>query len=384
MTIISIIIVLIVASINISNYSVSNKRARQTLDLISANHGEIPREEPIDFSVSDFKNRERGFGDERFFTVEKTGDSTYICKLDFINTIDDHTAVSYFESAIKSKKEYGKIGDFRYLVSNNYATFLDCKHDFDSQRRFLVFSIALTCSGLGLFFILLYFGSKLVFKNVFENEEKQEEFITDASHELKTPLMIISANNELIELKNGKSEESDTISKEIQNLNKMVSSLLTVSKSRESISKGKEIISLSELANETVAAFQPIATRNHISLTANIQDNIMVKTNSVACCEVLKIILENAIKYAKTEVSFSITRTKKTVELIQSNDSDFKEDKDLNYLTARFFRDDANSSKNVGSGIGLSMLKSLLDNRRHSLNIYSKNGRFYLQIKSKF
>ena len=195
--------------------------------------------------------------------------------------------------------------------------------------------------------------------------------------------MVISANNDLIEIKNGESEETKTIFEQIEEMNSMVSNLLTISRASEAKNKEQTSICLSNVLYESIDMFKPIFSRQNIKIVTEIDDNANVLSDDYSVNEIIKIILENASKYAKSSIKVSLKKSRRYVELIEENDSDFTKDEDLGYLTGRFVRGEVNANTRPGSGIGLYMLKALLDNQKSSLNIYSKEGNFVLKIRIK-
>lgn len=328
------------------------------------------------------------YRDEYYFIVSKNTnefiDAKYIVRTDiFAKEMSEEDAGKYYEIASSKSGDKGYVDNYRYLKANGKIYFLDCSHFQDSEIDFLLISILFSLGGIVIFFVCLFFGSSLIFRNVKVNDTKQKEFITDASHQLKTPLMVISANNDLISIKNGESEETKMISKQIEQMSSMISTLLTISKSAEAIKKEQIVLSVSSILNESVETFQPLFKMRDLKVECEIQDNINVLSDAYSINEIIKIILENASKYAKTRIKILLKKEGRNIELVEINDSEFKEDKDLNYLSERFVRDDANSKNISGSGIGLSLLKALLGNQKSTLEIKSKNGDFMIKIRFK-
>lgn len=330
------------------------------------------------FTADQFRYR-----DENYFITTKFDDEHYFVRSAFLDSVTQEQGIDFYEKALDKDSEKGYVDGFRYLKNENTIYFLDCRHFFDSQKDFFFLSSMFSLGGIVVFFVCLYFGSYLIFKNVKTNEKKQKEFITDASHQLKTPLMVISANNDLIEIKNGESEETKTIYKQIEEMSAMVSNLLTISRASEAKNKEQTNICLSNVLYESIDMFKPIFLRQNIQVNTEIDDNANVLSDDYSINEIIKIILENASKYAKTTIKVSLKKSRRYIELIEENDSDFTKDEDLNYLTGRFVRGEANANTTSGSGIGLFMLKALLDTHKSSLHICSKEGKFILKIKFK-
>lgn len=384
LVIITGILVSLFLGINIADFYSNRKQADEILSsyvvkIDQMQNGLLPPEEFQEFFTADqFRYR-----DENYFITTKIDDENYFVRSAFMGSVSQEQGIDFFEKALNRDSEKGYVEGFRYLKSENTIYFLDCRHFFDSQKDFFFLSSMFSMGGIVVFFICLYFGSYLIFKNVKTNEKNQKEFITNASHQLKTPLMVISANNDLIEIKNGESEETKTIFEQIGEMNSMVSNLLTISRASEAKNKEQTNICLSNVLYESINMFKPIFSRQNINISAEIDDNANVLSDDYSVNEIIKIILENASKYAKSTIKVSLRKTRRYIELIEENDSDFTKNEDLNYLTGRFVRGEVNAHSRSGSGIGLFMLKALLDSHKSSLHIYSKDGNFILKIKFK-
>ena len=155
-----------------------------------------------------------------------------------------------------------KYGNLRYkkeVKEDNltYVAFIDIKETLDNFNNVLLTSILVSTGAYLVLFLLIFFGSKIVFKPTEEAYKNQKRFITNASHELKTPLTIISADIDLIEMDNGKTEWSESIRDQINRLNEMTNQLVTLSKLEEEDKKRFpfEDFSLNEVASKAIESF---------------------------------------------------------------------------------------------------------------------------------
>lgn len=384
LTILSTILVLLFGGINIANLISNRKQADEILSsyVVKIDEFQSGMFNPDDTQTFMSGNAFR-YRDENYYIISKKSNGTYAVKNAFKSSLEEGDAKSFYDYAYNKKGSRGYIDNYRYLKQNEKLYLLDCSHFFDSQKDFLFFTFTFSFGGILIFFLCSYFGSALIFKNVKANDSKQKEFITDASHQLKTPLMVISANNDLIAIKNGESEETRVISKQIEQMGSMISTLLTISKSSEANRNNQSLISLSGILNESIEMFKPLIERENLRLNSEIAENIKIFSDDNSINEIIKIVLENAVKYAKSTITVKLRKENRYVELIETNDSEFSEDKDLNYLSERFVRDEIVSKDKAGSGIGLALLKTLCENQKLTLDIRSKDGNFVLKIKFK-
>ena len=221
----TVLLSVIVAGMNMINYSKVVSDADTKLEVLGENSGRLMFEDMLNpFGDFDDYYRDddgRGFlghrgpgghsmsrdeaEESRFFMVS-VDDSGSVLQTytDRISAVDSDDAAGYAEKAVASGKEKGFAGDFRYAVidsvSGKTITFLDCGRTLGSFRSFLGASILMSVIGLvAVFFVMLYFAERIV-RPVAESYEKQKRFITDAGHEIKTPLAIIKANVDLMDM----------------------------------------------------------------------------------------------------------------------------------------------------------------------------------------
>ena len=256
-----------------------------------------------------------------------------------------------------------------------YVAFVDAKERLDSFHNFLVSSSVIATISYALIFVLIFFSSKIVFRVSEESYRKQKAFITNASHELKTPLTVISTDIELIEMDNGKSEWSSSIKDQVDRLTKMTNQLVILSRlDEEDLSKFPfEEFSLSSLANNCVDTFSPSFKKEELNLDVDIKENISINANKFLIEELFFIFMDNALKYAYKEVGVSLEKDKKDrVLLTFYNDVSEDYEVDTNLLFERFYRSPNTSKK--GSGIGLSIAKEIINLHKGNIKVSKENN----------
>ena len=202
-----LLLTVIVAGMNLLNYRSVVSDADEVLSIISQNRGAFPN---TDGSQSLGGRRPHGMSPElpyesRYFSV-LLGDDGTVLRVDTsrIASVDSNQAADYARAVEQRLSEKGFFGQFRYIKSYEdigvRISFLDCGRKLDAYRNFLLISIVMALVGLLIvFFVIVFFSGKFI-RPIAESYEKQKHFITDAGHEIKTPLTIINANTDLLEM----------------------------------------------------------------------------------------------------------------------------------------------------------------------------------------
>lgn len=402
---ISILIVLsiIMAGINISNYQTVANDTDRILDNLYANGGVFnkniappeefqPREETDENNkrFDDFgKRNPEMMYETRYFTViiNKGEEETYTVYMDNIKAVSsEEEAITYAKNALNHSSKRGYLGNYRYLYNNdtenNKTTviFVDCTRSLDNARNFLMASLLISLIGYVCVFILILLASKYVFKPVDEAYQKQKRFISNASHELKTPLTIISTNNEILEMINGKDESTDAINRQVIRLNQMVTSLSLLTKLSETkkIDRTKSF-NLSDAINDVINDSY-ILNDDSKKLEIDIKENLIYNGEEGLIRQLISIVIDNAIKYSEKNISIHAYMDNKNIIFECMNDCYEIEDGIHNEVFERFYRNDNIRGKKEGSGIGLSIAKEITDLHHASIIASSVNNNFKIKI----
>lgn len=240
-------------------------------------------------------------------------------------------------------------------------------------------TISVSLLGLAAVFVLVVIFSRMVFLPVEESIQKQKRFITDASHELKTPLTIIDANIEVMEMESGESQWTKSTRKQIQRLSGLVQQLVTLSRLDEE--KGLEEkceFNLSEAVSECVQPYESLAQTREKNLTLNIEEDITYTGDERSIRQLAGILMDNAVKYSSENGNITLTLKKKGKKIFLEvyNDADDLPQGKLDVLFERFYRlDSSRNSGTGGSGIGLSMAKAIVQAHKGKITAENKNGR---------
>lgn len=389
-----LVLTAIMGVVNFSNYREMLDRADEMTALLEQNDGKFPEEPsrheqddtetPPAKPENDEKDKSR-FSVEtpfetRYFTVtvDENGEVTD-CDLDRIAAVDEETAEEYTQTAQQKNKTTGFQGIYRYRVTETEDgakyVFLDCRREISNFRTVLVTTISVSLLGLAAVFVLVVIFSRMVFRPVEESIQKQKRFITDASHELKTPLTIIDTNTEVMEMESGESQWTKSTRKQIQRLSGLVQQFVTLSRLDEE--KGLEEkceFNLSEAVSECVQPYESLAQTREKNLTLNIEEDITYTGDERSIRQLAGILMDNAVKYSSENGNITLTLKKKGKKIFLEvyNDADDLPQGKLDVLFERFYRlDSSRNSGTGGSGIGLSVAKA----NKGKITAENKNGR---------
>lgn len=237
--------------------------------------------------------------------------------------------------------------------------------------------------------IVFSFLSKLIVRPFEENSRMQKQFITDASHELKTPLAIISANAEVLAYKNGENEWIKNITSQVTRISELVGELLTLNRLEE-VDEITDItqVDLSGILNKYAGDFEEVLKGKNITLSKDIQPDVIINGNPSQLERLVSVLIENASKYASEngEVRIILSKNAKFVRLSVFNTCEIDPETDFRHLFDRFYRPDSSrTSKTGGHGIGLSIAKRIVTLHNGSIEAApSENGIvFNAKISSK-
>lgn len=380
------IVVFIIAFVsNFSNYSQIGKNADGLLNILAENDGYFPKEKSpkLGYKLPPKISPEAPFS-TRFFTV-RMDDNKNLIEVDTgkIVSISTEQALQYANRAFKGRKISGFMDGFKYtIVEKDYGLlciFVDCGRDLQIFYSFLKSSIMICIVGILSVFVLVLILSKRAIRPIAESYEKQKQFITDASHELKTPLAIISTNTEVIELDYGENQWTKSNHNQILRLSGLIEGLLTLTRMDEENNELlKENFSLSDTLVEVVEQFQELARSYNKELLLDIEDNIIYCGDEEAINQLISILIDNALKYSTKDSIITITLKKQGERCVLEtiNEAENLVAGSYNMLFERFYRlDSSRNSRMGGYGIGLSIAKAIALKHKGRITANSHDGR---------
>lgn len=328
--------------------------------------------------------------ESRYFVVEinASGKSERI-DVSRIAAVDEEQALEYADEALLGRNDRGFIDHFRFLKLSEddggmRIIFLDSGRRINYLGNFLVSSISMAILGYIIICIVAIFLAGKIIRPVAESYEKQKRFITDAGHEIKTPLSIINANVDLMEIEGCQSESLGEITKQTKRLTKLTEDLVFLAKMEEKeTDMKKRDFSLSDMVEEMLLSFEVLAESKNKRFDTEIEPKVIIHGNNSGVCQMINVLLDNAIKYSPEQSAISVTLEKKGrmafLSVANTVSSPIGKD-DVVLIFERFYRTDSSrSSKTGGNGIGLSIAKAVVD--AHGGKIYAELiGENYLQI----
>ncbi|WP_288311399.1 HAMP domain-containing sensor histidine kinase [uncultured Acidaminococcus sp.] len=238
---------------------------------------------------------------------------------------------------------------------------MDCTRDVGAVDAFMRYSLRFGLVCVLLYMLVLMFLSNYAIRPFVENVASQKRFITNAGHELKTPIAIISANAEALELISGKSQWTDNILFQVKRVTRLINELIMLAKMGEKNERElkKETMDISHTFTEVVQSFAPVVEGEKKKLVTEIQPDILAETDPKYLYEIFTILLDNAAKYCDdggTIRAWLETHGKQGFRAQVSNDYKNGAGVDYSHFFERFYRgDESHNSKKAGYGIGLSM-----------------------------
>ncbi|MCH5343383.1 MAG: HAMP domain-containing histidine kinase [Acetatifactor sp.] len=392
------VLFLLIGGINVANYVNINRTADLRLDLLSENGGRFDGGMPPKPNTSFDRDRRRDRFAEmsaetpfetRFFTVVLKPDGTVMSvntgQIAAVSTAD---ASKYASALWEDGKEDGYIGFYKYRAipvsgtlgeDNIMYIFLDCQRDLISFRSFLLISVAASLLGMLLVFLLVMYFSKRLVKPVAESYEKQKRFITDASHELKTPLTIIDANTEVLEMTTGENEWTVSIHNQIKRLSSLTQKLVFLSRMDEGNAETLTMLdfSLSDAVVETAKPFEAVAATQGKDLSLNITPNLSYCGDEASIRQLVSLLLDNAVKYStdKGSIRLTLQANGKNKVLTVWNTAQGLTLGRQDVLFDRFYRPDASrNSATGGFGIGLSVVQAIVNAHKGKITAKSEDG----------
>lgn len=382
-----VVLFMILGSINLLNYREMSNNADTVLNLLQENDGYLPE----NIYKSQHK-KNTGISPEisfesRYFTVTIKNDTDmYDVDTDKISAIDEEKAVEYAQKIIKRSKKCGFISKYRYFkeTTSDGVTiyFLDCTKSMMSFQTFLVTSFFVSIFGVSVVFILVVLLSKRAIEPVAESYEKQKRFITDAGHEIKTPLTIIDADTSILEMEYGENEWLDDIQVQTKRLTGLTNDLIYLSRMEEGQAKIAMIeFPFSEVTAEAAQSFQNLAKVKGKDFKVDIEPMITLKGDEKAIRQLLSILLDNAVKYCteQGQIRLNVSHKGKNIILSVYNTAQELTKENIDHLFDRFYRtDESRNSQTGGYGIGLSVAKAVVETHHGKITASSEDGRSLL------
>lgn len=382
-----LLLTIIVAGMNLLNYRSVIDEADETLAVLSDNSGVFPSFENGMEWLPSGMSREIPFESRYFSVLLDENNTPILIETSNIYTIDGVTAVGYAVEVAEGKDEKGFKDDYRFVVTSERIgkriTFLDCGRKIALFHEFRNTSIMISLAGYFVILLLVCFFVARFTRPVSESYEKQKRFITDAGHEIKTPLTIINADVDILKMDVEENEYLDDIKKQSNRLAELTNDLIKLARMEESKSNIQLIdIPASEIILETAASFQTIAKSLNKELVIQVQPMLTMLGDKSKVEHLITILLDNAIKYSPDgeTVKLSFERRGKRLLLSVNNVSSVRlSTDDIRHIFDRFYRaDQSRNSETGGHGIGLSIAQAIVNLHGGKIEAASPDGKTFM------
>ncbi|GHV99090.1 two-component sensor histidine kinase [Lactobacillus nasalidis] len=358
----------------------SSREADQVLSIIVKNNGRLDVVQAKQ-KLGDQYNRE-GMFKYRYFTANIN------TKTQKMKVIDDGHIVGNSISSVnnrtkqltlrlKSGQMKGTIRSkgmrFRYLakkISANkyYVCFIDLSPLMQSTILLAKYALIFTFGGILFFIVIMALLADRAVQPIKEAYEKQRRFITNAGHELKTPLAVISANAEMEEILGNDDEWNESTKEQVVRMTGLINQLITLTRMSEPEEIVLSKINFSETAKQSAESFKSVLAKDHKKYTVNIDPDLYVNAEQHSLLELVNILIDNAQKYCdpEGEVTVNLTKSRLNQNAVLTVSNSYKNgaDVDTNRFFERFYREDESHhydhEKKSGFGIGLSMAQDLV------------------------
>lgn len=403
------VMLLLTVILNVANYISTDGDLRGTLTLISENQGTIPVSDSADVpepADSDGPppapptgmpgGRDGRFTPEtpfstRYFVLRYADDGTLVlADLTKIASVTEDDTAAYLAAALENGEGYGRCGSFRFLVvktgeNQNMAIFLDSYQQLRAMRTVLVWSLAADAGCTLLVLLLVVLLSRRAIDPVVRSAQQQKQFITDASHELKTPITVIATSLKVLEMEVGQQKWIDKAQAQTEKLTELVNSLVTLSRMDEEESPLKMApFPISDAVTETAESFREHALSQGHGLTLAIQPGLTYRGDEYAVRQLVSILLDNAVKYAApgSPITLALEKSRRGVVLRSGNRCTEPGGIDTEKLFDRFYQADP-SRGSGGFGVGLSIARSIAEGHHGTIRaeLEGENIRFTAELK---
>ncbi len=283
-----------------------------------------------------------------------------------------------YNTAQNRKLILGNIDNVYYKFSDRNGIKIFVASDFTSdlnELRSTNLSILLILGIIyGLLTFIVYLLSFRVIRPIKDAFNRQNQFISDASHELKTPLTIISANADVLKQNEQENQWVENIKQQTERMEILVKDMLSLAKMNEkSIKLIKERFNVSEELLSITLSFDALAFEKQKTLDYVICQNLFIKGDRASFIKVSNILIDNAIKYASTKIKVSLYQNSERTILEVYNDGSHIPNKDSNRIFERFYRGDISRSRESGgSGLGLAIAKGICDENKWKISAKSE------------
>ena len=352
----------------IENYTRTNRQIDGMLNLISENDGRFPEYRPRNDELADIITQETQFS-TRYFIIKMDENGEIIeTNMQHIASVNQDEALKMLDEVMEKGKNIGYYENYKYeITQKDYGSlivFLDCTLQLNNIRSIVEQSLFIIGIGLVIVFICVSILSRKALTPIIESIEKQKQFITNAGHELKTPVAVIMANADVMEMTSKENTEwIKSIKNQATRLDILIKSLLSLANIEEKgVKTNYTEFSITDVIKDEIQEFKAIAKDKKIIF--DISKNVLMYADINSIKQLVTILLDNALKYTPEdgEIEIKVEKLSKNTKIQFINTCENVENINTKKMFDRFYRGDKSRSKSKeGYGIGLSIAKSIVE-----------------------
>ena len=311
--------------ITLENYNTMNRQIDGLLNLISENGGRIPEYRPRNDELAEFITQETQFS-TRYFIIRTNNNNEIVeTNMQYIATVTQEDTQEILQKILEDNKETGYYGNYKYKITEEadgkMIVFLDCTMQINNFKSTTEKSVLIIIIGLLIVFIIISILSKKVLSPIIKNIEKQKQFVTNAGHELKTPVAVIMANADVLEMTLKENNEMvQSIKNQTKRLDTLIKSLLNLANVQE---KNLDInyteFSVTNMIKEEISEFKALLQNKEIIYDSS--KNIIMRADGNSIKQLIIILLDNAIKYTPDngKIEIKVEKQGKSVKMLFGN-----------------------------------------------------------------
>lgn len=397
---VTVLLLVLLGAINVFNFLSSSRQSDQLLEQLAAmeGFGPAPQGRPdapdgpahmqdrhgLFLRTPDEDDRRAALGFSVRFNAAGEAESVDLSR---IASLTEEEAVSLAQEALAVGQSSGRLGERKFRIVEpapdcHTVVFLDV-----SSQQFELLRVAALSALLGLLawaamLVLVTLLSRQAIRPIAENIERQRQFVTDAGHELKTPLAIILANLDAMELTGQESKYSRNIRSQASRLSTLMQNLLTLARIDESTALPDAApLSLSELCRESAEMFRAPAELRQLSLRTDIAEGVSVSGNRTMLQQLLSTLLDNAVKYCPEGGAIRLQLRQEDRAVLRVANTVGNERPDLTRLFDRFYRSDSSRNQKGGFGIGLSAAQAIVRQHRGEIGAHYEDDEIVFTVR---
>ena len=355
---------MVILVVNAANWFSVRSELNATLAFLAENSA-MNREDLGRHMMGKNRHDRNRVSESSWFTAVYAPDGTRL-NLSLMNMMDpdEESAAALADQAMQSGRSSGRIQDYLFRIQETSfegksVLLLNCEQKIAAVRTLALISLGACLGSILLAFLLVTLASRKAIEPTIRNMEQQKQFITNASHELKTPLTVISTNMELLQMELPENQWIKSTRKQTTQMQHLVDELVYLSRmEEENAPLIMESVSLTSLIRETSEPFIAMAEYQGKNMDVTAADSLTLRGDRASLQRLLSTLLENAVKYASPEGRILVRAQNEGRHILMTVSNDVSRpltEEQCRQLFNRFYRADASRSKEKQSGFGIGL-----------------------------